>query len=523
VKYLFAPLLALAAMAQAPLEPPACALRGVVREATTHVPLDGVRVWAGASSTTTGLQGQFAFQNLDPGRHWISVEDASRAASGGAFVLLNAGQAVTGMEIYIKTGGAISGTVLDENRHPISGALVVLLETVFESGQTAYRPKLTESTDANGDYKLQPVPSGRGFLLLAAPPAPSGSEIPREFPALVFYPGSPDVQAAQSVAIGAGEDRRGMDFQLASEPAFCIGGVTRASEAAIHRQLDPVFTSSAAPVKAAVSKGHFRACGFNAGLYRVVATGADIFRNRRWSDSAEVSVTDHNVLDVQVSPASAAAIAGETAWETPRQDGAPDTRILVGLKNLREKHAEETQVGPFRSGRDYGVRARVPGQFALDGLTGDDYALDIRDIPEGCYVKEATFGGVGVLHRIMRLTAADGRLRIVLACDAGSVIARVTDRDGNAVSHVSLYVMPEDANSPAALSEVLQRAEVENGWSGIVTPLPPGKYRVLACDLELDGTAGPLIQLWRARAKAREVEIGPGETAQVILEIEDGL
>jgi hypothetical protein len=52
-----------------------------------------------------------------------------------------------------------------------------------------------------------------------------------------------------------------------------------------------------------------------------------------------------------------------------------------------------------------------------------------------------------------------------------------------------------------------------------VKPLPPGKYLALACDLELDGTAEPILKLWRQRSKAKEVEIGPGETAQITLEI----
>jgi hypothetical protein len=113
---------------------------------------------------------------------------------------------------------------------------------------------------------------------------------------------------------------------------------------------------------------------------------------------------------------------------------------------------------------------------------------------------------------------AEGRLHIALACDGGSLTARVTDRHGNPVSHVNLYVMPQEAGSAAALHDVLRHAEVEKGWSGVVTPLPPGKYLVLACDLETDGTADPILKLWRARSKATEVEIGPGQTAQVTLE-----
>ena len=171
-------------------------------------------------------------------------------------------------------------------------------------------------------------------------------------------------------------------------------------------------------------------------------------------------------------------------------------------------------------GAIYGDRVRVPGPFTFEGIPVDNYTLDLSGLPDGCYIEEATFGGASVLHQPLRLTqTAEGRLHIALACDGGSLTARVTDRDGNPVSHVKLYVMPEETGSAAALHDVLRQAEVEKGWSGIVRPLAPGKYLVLACDLELDGTAEPIIKLWRWRSKATEVEIGPGETAQITLEI----
>jgi hypothetical protein len=68
---------------------------------------------------------------------------------------------------------------------------------------------------------------------------------------------------------------------------------------------------------------------------------------------------------------------------------------------------------------------------------------------------------------------------------------------------------------------VLKQADVENGWSEAVKPLPPGKYLALACDLEMDGTAEPVLKLWRARSKATEVEIGAGATVQLTLQIAD--
>src|ERR1039457_672397 len=167
MKYLLASVVALAAMAQTPPpEPPICSLSGVVKEATPHVPLAGVRVWVGQPSDTTGPQGQFAFQKLESGRHWVSVYDKSRAASGGVYVLLNPGQELTGLEIYIKAGGSISGRVFDEDRQPVAGAAVVLLEATFEFGRSAYSPVFARPARQKWRFPSTAVSLRPGFFVL---------------------------------------------------------------------------------------------------------------------------------------------------------------------------------------------------------------------------------------------------------------------------------------------------------------------------------------------------------------------
>lgn len=156
-----------AAWAQAqPAEPAAGSVAGVVMDALTHAPLAGVPVHADEFASTTDLQGRYAFQRLEPGRHWISIYEERRALSAGVYVLVSAGQEVTGVEIYVKLGGAISGTVVDEDQKPVAGVSVLLMEKRFEFGQVAYDRELTATTGDNGQYRLQPVRAERSYLIL---------------------------------------------------------------------------------------------------------------------------------------------------------------------------------------------------------------------------------------------------------------------------------------------------------------------------------------------------------------------
>jgi hypothetical protein len=232
------------------------------------------------------------------------------------------------------------------------------------------------------------------------------------------------------------------------------------------------------------------------------------------------------VRDVKLFSRPAATVSGETVWDPEPRDKPKETGISIGfMKDMdREKYADEEQPHTFNSlfgGTGVGGRVSVPGPFSLGRIPADDYRLYVSGLPEGCYVKEATFAGASVRNRPLDLkaVAGDERLRVVLACDAASLVARVTDREGNPVSNVSLYVMPAEALSAAAMSEDIRRVPVDRGWSGLVRTLAPGKYLVLACNLDVNETADSVLKLWLARSKAKEVEIGAGTKAQVALEI----
>ena len=207
-----------------------------------------------------------------------------------------------------------------------------------------------------------------------------------------FYPGSPDAEGGQAVTLGSVEDRRGVDIQMTSAPSYCIDGAVRprggvaVPELTITEQLPLVFRSSLTPVTMTVSEGKFRACGFHPGGYRVVAAGAEMFSNRRWSAFAQVAITDRDAQDVQLSPISALTLSGEAVWESPPSGKAAEESIRIGFaKFWGDKHADEAESsGGITSGLSYGDRVRVPGPFTFEGIPVDDYTLDLSGLPDGC-------------------------------------------------------------------------------------------------------------------------------------------
>jgi len=537
-------LFVVAAWAQAPpAEPAPGSVAGVVKDALTHAPLADVPVSADGFTATTDSQGRFAFQRLEPGRHWISVYEERRALSAGVYALVNAGQEVTGVEIFVKMGGTISGKVVDEDQKPVAGAAVLLLEKKFEFGQMAYDREFTATTGDDGYYRLEPVRAERSYLILvkkpltAAAQAAAASEAAAERERVLvptYYPNSPDAQGAQPVILTPGESRAGIDVKMAATDAYCIdgaldvaGGVAPDS-LTITEHMALLTGSTFAPVTVATkAEGKFRACGLHPGDYLLAASSGES-SNPPPQDSvsafAQVAITDRDVHDLKLLARSPAKISGDAIWDPPPNGKAAERPVSIGLMKSIAFDDQADAAGRRSSlggAFSFGGSVSVPGPFTLGRVpAAGDYQLNVGDLPPGCYIKEASFGTTSVMHGLLRATGgAEGRMRLVLACDGGFLTARVADSEGNPVSHVHLYVMPADAPSEAALSSSIRSSEVEKGWSGATGPLQPGKYLALASDLELDGTAEPILKLWRARSKAKEVEVGPNATVQVTLEV----
>jgi len=511
---------------------------GVVRDAVGGAPLGGVRVYISSDIAVTGPQGRFAFDKAAPGLQRVQASDNVRGASGGAYVLVEAGQTASA-EIWLKVGGTISGRVLDEDRHPVDGAMVVLLGKRYEFGEVVYVPGKPVIADGNGKYRFEGVPAEHSFIVLAKktlkladsrddPPADVAKRERVLMPA--FYPDAPDPGGAEAVVLAPGEKREGVDIRMAPAPSYCIDGKVEVGE---DRQPSVSVTERwagdsgwrLAPAIARTREdGAFRACGLHPGEYRLSASQAGIEQRMFMRSEATVDVTveENDVRDVRLMGRATASAEGEVTYDPPRPGGG---RILVGLKTYLpgEGYADSTErppSGPMAGNAGMNTLVNPPAKFRVPPQH-DEWQVRVQEMPAGCYVKEAKYGEQDVRFGLLRLSRgkAGDRVEIVIGCDGGALTAQVVDRDGNPVSHVSLYLMASEADSAAAMAASLRRTEVSQGTSAPLSGLAPGKYLALATDLDLDidPAADEIDRLWSARGRAQEVEIAPGAAVKITL------
>jgi hypothetical protein len=106
---------------------------------------------------------------------------------------------------------------------------------------------------------------------------------------------------------------------------------------------------------------------------------------------------------------------------------------------------------------------------------------------------------------------------VIVGHDGGTLSTQVADKDGNPIGDAHLVVIPANAASEAMVSQTMILGETNQDGLYSTPSLAPGKYYVLALNAPVDDSPECIGRLWRARTKAKEVEIGPNATAQAAL------
>ena len=528
--------LLLVAVALVAQTPSTGSIKGVVRDAGTGNPLAGVQIsLAGSEQAVTDSHGDFRFPVVEVGFKRLWAFDKERGAGVGTSVLVRAGEEANA-DIRLKLGGTISGRVLDSSGQPAANAVVIVLRRSYRYRELVLSPGQSAATNEAGEYRLTRVAPEEALRLLAKQVlrVTSVDELPpydkRKTVLLPeIYP--------ETITLASGETRSRVDIRMPASPAYCIEGSADASETkqmvsfTERLSLASGWSLTPASIKASAD-GTFRACGLPPGAYRISATPetpGSTWRDRIAIDSAalatgEAVITSQDVLDLRLTAVPTVAIAGDAVFDPPPREktGRIDISLMRSI-NGGDGYADSTDKPASFSRRGMAVTlgggTDVPGPFNLSHSSGEWY-LRVSSLPAGCYIKEAAYDRQDLIYAPLKITEASAgqRVHLVIGCDGGTVSARITDGEGNPVPGGVLYLFSADAGNPGALAATLRRADVAGGWSTPLTALRPGKYLALIGDLDISPLSAPadgIEVLWRAKSKAKEVEVGPGATVQL--------
>jgi protocatechuate 3,4-dioxygenase beta subunit len=536
----------------------------------------------GSRTTMTDDNGQFVFSGVAAGRYNLSASKAghvavnygqSRPGRPGTPIQLGDGEKFAAT-LQLPRGSVITGTVVDEHGEATPGIQVRVMRYVMQGGRRTLQQSGAGSTDDRGIYRLYGLQPGE-YIVSAVPrnagPAmdagrlqaeldavrqriaggAAGEEVARELAvrasmlqadlpqreeqttgyAPVYYPGTTSSGEAAPIALGVGEERTNVDFQLQRVPVARIEGlvVNATGQATQNVQLTLTSVQQPAPGAGAISaradaEGRFRLTNVPPGNYRLIARanvsatrppgpeaaagrggrGRALPPIRLWG-SVDVPVDGRNVTNLVVPLQHGLTISGRIAFDgTASQPPAELTRLRVTLVPAEPGAAPlQPAAGAVDAAGKFTIPSVVPGMYRLAAAgAGREWMLesasidgqDTLDFP--IEVKPGSMVGSAVI------TFTDRQSQLT-----GSIV----DQRGAAAPGYTLILFSADERFWGPQSRRIRSTRPATDGQFSFAGFPAGDYKLVAlADVEPGAWFDPAF-LQQVEGAAISIHIADGE------------
>jgi uncharacterized protein (DUF2141 family) len=531
---------------------------GIRRAQVRLQPLEG-RVMV----TQADDQGVFTFERVPAGQFTLTATkvgylDAKygqrRPGTGsGAPIAVAGGAKIERLSVPMARGSVITGTIVDEAGEPAYGTMVRALRMTMQNGErTPVQAGIVTADDRGvyripvllpGDYVVMatapneidgarvmmegramafsPAMSTAGdFFTMAAPPPPppppgSAAAAATGY-APVYFPGTVSAGAAQLVTLGLGEERSGIDLQLAMVRMGRVTGTVTGDNgpaAGVSVQLtDAIQTLPGLGIRntitgpdgtfsfTAVTPGQYtvsaRSGGMNmratmtnapggemrVAVFRSAEAAVDPAQRPQWA-SAEVTVAGDAPATTALTLRPGMTVSGRLVFDGPGQP-ADLTSIQVQLDGAQS----QGNTGQFVRVNSVTGRVDADGQFQIPHVTPGSYTFAVSGA--GAWkLRSAETGGRDVLDTLVDVKPGEDLNGVVatLTTRATSLSGTFEDVAGKPTSDYTVIVAAAERRFWTPRSRRIRATRPSSDGKFSFDGLPAGDYRLLAVDDVEDG------------------------------------
>jgi len=435
---------------------------------------NGAWQWSVAGDTFTDDRGIYRFGNLVPGEYLVVASPA--AVSAKANILADLGRSGSGHGLMATLAGG---------RGEPPGALV-------------------------GGAVLA---TGRGY---AIPPPAVGDHV-RLYPP-TFYPNALQPAQAPAIRLGAGEERAGVDIQIAPSATSRVSGVLlnengpapMAELRLIPSGAGHVPDAIVAPASITDADGRFTFAGVVPGSY-LLRSETGTSTGVGWVDMP-VAVADTDVDGLVATVKPPLVVAAKMRYEGTTPPPAP-----LGAR-------PEFTVAPFwlenvdETGGRFAAGVVSQGSLAMMGYVPGRYVVRVSNAPAGWTFKAALLDGVDVSETPFDFKA-NTEITLVYTDRPSSVSGRVDGATPESASVLLFTTSGQAWGDAGPNSRRFRTARAGAQGEFLISGVPPGDYYVVAVpEDQAADWRDPAVLDSLARV-ATQVSIADGEKRSVALPV----
>ena len=457
-------------------------LKGVARARLSLLPsTGGDRITAFTSET-----GACTFPDLPPGKYVMNVEKAGYFPLSGpkAIEFTSAPPKIDLGDIVLGVMRSIQGTVRWKNGDPADNVIAHAL--VLRAGRGVFRPgdvKLA-MTNERGEFRLENLRPAAyllySYTLGFRTDPPGRSALP------VFYPDLPGPNPHSAIDLRRTKEVADLTLTLQDIGGVSVGGVSVSGTVTPSPKLpqgSPLYVGLMVPenpaqpfvgVQTEVGKA-FQLQGVPPGNYIVIMVG----KNTPNRSAFPLTVGASPIVDMSFHFVDSHEIECSLEYDVTQPRDAPTAPTPPG--NEAAPPADLSGARVWAMSEQLQMFGMLAGRVGSDGDTrlqgavpGYRYTLNIEP-PAGSYISRVLQAETELAGSPLLIGADDGRVRIVLRKDGGSLSGFLSDKDGKPTTG---FVVLAPANR--VKTYWLKTATPGGDGKFELTLIAPGKYKLFA-------------------------------------------
>jgi protocatechuate 3,4-dioxygenase beta subunit len=523
-------------------------IRGRVVAADTGAPLRRAQVRLSAAelrvnrSATTNAEGMYDFPDLPAGRYSVSVSRSGfvslsfgqrRPFEQGRPLDLGNGQEADKIDFALPRGGVITGRVTDELGEPLAGVRVQAMRYQYLPNGRRQLTSVSGGgffgglvTNDLGEFRLYSLMPGTyvvsatpadTMMMMPGPAAPASMSAPDDGHGITYYPGTINVDEAQSITVGL-TDVANASFALVPQRMTRISGIVRNSQGQPFATGLSLRTQSGGGMSmrglsASGPDGRFSASNVPPGEHYIEVSprpGAE-------EESASVPITagGQDITDLIITTSPGATISGLVVFEGT---AARDKSMRVNAYSPDPGAPAPTRIFDNTQGV-----VDEKGQFQLRGLSGRSmfgvFPSTPMAGPPRWSVKSVTFNGEDITDLPLNVSdvTSGSTIQIVVTDKQTTVSGTVRDDRGQPLTDYTIAIFPDRLREGAMAGRYTRVVRPDQQGRFETRGLPPGNYLAAAVEsLEQGGQWDPAFRKLVEPA-ARRFRLTEGQTATIDL------